>query len=475
MDHISTSDNIFARFRRTFIGDRTFYRTVLALVIPIIIQNSITNFVNLLDNVMVGQVGTAQMSGVAIANQLMFVFNLTVFGGLSGAGIFGAQFFGAGDDEGLRNTFRYKLWTSAVILVAAMAVLLTGGSSLISLFLKGEGNAADAAAMLSHGHAYLKIMLWGLFPFVLSQTYASTLRETGETMLPMKASITSVLTNLCLNYILIFGKMGFPALGVEGAAIATAISRYVELVIIVVYTHRHSVRFRFIVGVCRTMKIPRALALAIFKKGMPLLANEMLWSLGVSTLTQIFSTYGLNVVAGLNISNTITNLFNVIFISMGSAVAVMVGQSLGAGDIPRAKAYSWKLVFFSVCTCFVIGVILVVAAPIIPRIYYTTDDVRSLAAHFMRVSAVYMPFFAISHCCYFTIRSGGKTFITFLFDSAYSWLIFVPFAYLITKYVNLTIFAAYPLCYLPDVIKSAIGVQIVRKGRWAQNVVSGNI
>jgi len=133
------------------------------------------------------------MSGVAIANQLMFVFYLAVFGGLAGAGIFAAQFFGAGDNEGLRYTLRYKLWASAVILAVALA----------------EGDPSEAAAILEYGRVYLRIMLWGLLPFILSQVYGSTLREIGDTMVPMVASVAAVLTNLCFNWVLIFGKLGF--------------------------------------------------------------------------------------------------------------------------------------------------------------------------------------------------------------------------------------------------------------------------
>jgi putative MATE family efflux protein len=471
MQQIASSNNIFNKFRRTFIGDKAFYNTVLALVIPIVVQNTITNFVNLLDNIMIGQVGTVEMSGVAIVNQLMFVFMLTIFGGLGGAGIFGAQYFGAGDIEGHRHTVRFKLITVTVVLVAAITIFLTSGDTLISLFLKGEGNAADAAAMLEHGRVYLKVMLWGLPPFVLSLVYSGTLRETGETILPMKASIAAVFTNLCLNYVLIFGKFGFPEWGVKGAAIATVISRFVELAIIIIFTHRHKERFQFVVGLYRSLRIPASLVKSIFKKGMPLLANEMLWSLSISTLTQIFSTYGLHVVAAMNIGNTIANLFNVVFISMGSAVAVMVGQALGAGDIPRAKGYVWKLIFFSVCTCLAFGTIMLLTAHFIPMIYNTTDDVRALATHFMRVGAVLMPFFAISHCSYFTLRSGGKTMITFMFDSVYSWVFFIPLAYIITNYTKLGIYWAYPLCYLPDIVKSVIGVVIVKTGYWAQNMV----
>jgi putative MATE family efflux protein len=463
---------VFSKIRNTFIGDRKFYSTVFTLVLPIVVQNAISNFVNLLDNIMIGQVGTPQMSGVAIANQLIFVFYLTVFGGLSGAGIFGTQFFGAKDDEGLRNTVRFKLWTAVIVLTVAIIVFLTSGDQLISLYLTGEGDASERAAMLGYGRSYLRIMLWGLLPFVLSQAYGGTLRETGETMLPMKASLAGVLTNLCLNYILIFGKLGFPVLGVEGAAIATVISRFVELAIIIVYAHRHAYRFKFIEGLYRTIRIPGGLAFTIIKKGIPLMVNELLWSLGMTTLTQILSTRGLNVVAGLNITSTITNLFNVFVFSMGSAVAVMVGQALGANDIPRAKQTAWRLIFFSVCICFVVGGALAALSPVIPNIYNTTDDVRRLATRFMLTSAMYLGFNAVAHCSYFTIRSGGKTFITFLFDSVYTWVILVPFTYALTHFTNLDIMVLYPVCCSVDIIKAIIGIIIVKAGHWAQNMVS---
>lgn len=463
---------VFRKFRNTFIGDRKFYTTVLVLVLPLILQNIISNFVNLLDNIMIGQIGTPQMSGVAIANQLIFVFNLTIFGGLSGAGIFSAQFFGAGDHEGLRNTVRFKLWTAAITLAIAIVVFLTCGDQLISLYLTGKGDAVERAAMLDYSRRYLRIMLWGLLPFSMSQVYGGTLREMGETLLPMRASLAGVVTNLCLNYVLIYGKLGFPALGVEGAAIATVISRFVELAIIFIYTQRHSEKLHFIEGLYRTLKIPKSLTVNIIKKGIPLLINEFLWSLGMTTLTQIFSTRGLNVVAALNISSTITNMFNVVFISMGSAVAVMVGQALGANDIPRAKQTAWRLIFFNFSLCIVIGGVLIALSPVLPNIYKTDDEVRNLATRFMQTSAIYMAVNAISHCTYFTMRSGGKTFITFLFDSAYTWIIFVPFTYILTHFTTLDIKILYPICYFADVLKCIIGIIVVKSGHWAQNMVS---
>jgi len=461
-----------AGLRRALIGDRAFYRSVLALVLPMIAQNAISGFVSLLDNIMVGQTGTAQISGVAIANQLIFVFNLTIFGGLSGPSIFGAQFFGAGDTEGLRHTLRFKLLIALGLLAATLTTFLTCADTLISLYLTGEGDASQAAAMLIYGKDYLNIMLWGLLPFALSQVYGGTLRETGEALLPMIASISAVLTNLILNYLLIFGKLGLPALGVSGAAIATVISRYIEFAVIIIYAHRHAHRFPFVRGLLRSLRIPLQLAKAIAAKGLPLFVNEMLWSLSMTALMQIFSTCGLNVVASLNIASTVTNLFNVVFISMGTAVAVMTGQALGAGDGQRAKSTVWKLIFFSFCSSLVVGGVLAASAPFIPQAYNTTDDVRRLAALFMTTSAALMPFNAVSFCSYFAIRSGGKTIVTFFFDSLYSWVVFIPCAYILTHYTNLSIYLIYPLCHILETVKCAAGLLIVRTDYWVQNVVA---
>jgi putative MATE family efflux protein len=461
------------RFKRTFIGDRAFYRTVFVIVVPIIIQNSVSNFVNLLDNIMVGQVGTAQLSGVAVANQLLFVFNLCVFGGLAGPGIFGAQYYGAGDMEGLRNTFRIKLWIAASILLISLAIFIGWGDRLILGYLTGEGEAAAAEAILESSRAYLRIMLIGLFPFALTQSYSGTLREAGETMLPMKAGIAAVLTNLCGNWILIYGNLGFPAMGVEGAAIATVLSRFVELSIIVVGTHR-SQRYVFMRGAYRTLKIPAKLLRSVMKKGMPLLVNEALWSMGMAMLMQIYSFRGLMVLAGLNIASTINNLFNVVFLSMGNAVAVMIGQSLGANDMQRARNDVWKLMSFSFFSCVVIGSVLAILSPVFPLIYNTDEDVRFLAARFILTAACIMPVNSIAHACYFTLRSGGSTIITFLFDSVYTWAVNIPFALLLVYGTGLDIMLLYPICQLVEILKSAIGLILVKKGVWIRNIVSGH-
>ena len=246
--------------RSRYIGDRRFYRLALAVAVPIMIQNGITNFVSMLDNIMVGRLGTVEMTGVSIGNSLIFVFNLAVFGAVSGAGIFGAQFFGKGDTDGVRYAFRYKVLEGILLLALGCGIFLGFGRPLIRLFLQGEGDVTDIEGSLHFGWRYVKIMLIGLPAFVLVQCYAGSLRETGQTVLPMAAGLVSVGVNFVFNWLLIFGKLGFPRLGSDGAAIATVLSRYVEAGIVMIATHRRADRYPFIRGAWRSLRIPRKLA-----------------------------------------------------------------------------------------------------------------------------------------------------------------------------------------------------------------------
>ena len=457
----------------TLIGSPAFYRMVLSILIPMVIQNAITNFVNLLDNIMVGQVGTEQMSGVSIANQLMFVFNLFVFGGISGAGIFSAQFHGAKDPEGVRNCLRYKLMVCALLLLGALAVFLLGGEFLITRFLNDSVDLGRVEYTLKYGLDYLHIMLWGLMPFALTQVYASTLRETGEAQLPMFAGIAAVVVNLVFNYLLIFGHLGFAKMGVRGAAIATVLSRYVELAIVVTVTHIDPERYPFAKGLYRTLKVPGKLAGAITVKGMPLLINEGLWSMGMTVLAQCYSVRGLDVVAAMNISGTISNLFVVTIISLGSATAVLVGQSLGSNDLNEAMDRAWKLLGFSLVISVITLIVMQVVAPLIPRLYNTSEDVRALATGFLRIYAACLPLYTFGDIAYFTLRSGGKTVITFLFDSGYTWVIAVPLAWALVHLTQMPVLMVYLCVQLADIIKCVFGYVLMRRGVWLNNMVSG--
>lgn len=460
------------RFGKKFIGDKAFYKMVLAVAVPIMIQNGITNFVGLLDNIMVGQVGTEQMSGVAIVNQLLMVYYLCIFGGLAGAGIFTAQYFGQKDDEGIRHTFRYKFWMALILTTGAVLLLLTAGNNLIQMYLNGNNDGGDLAAALHYGKNYLQVMLLGLPAFMMLQIYVSTLRECGETVVPMKAGIAAVTVNLCLNYLLIYGKLGLPALGVVGAAVATVISRYVEAAVVILWTHGHKEKNSYITGIYRTLKVPGYLVGKFFIKGAPLLVNETLWSSGMAMLTQCYSVRGLSVIAGLNIANTINNMFNVVFIALGDAVAIIIGQLLGAGKMEEARDTDNKIIAFSVTCCIGVAILMVFIAPLFPQLYKTTDEVRAVAVQFILAQAVFMPQAAFMHATYFTLRSGGKTIVTFLFDSVFVWCVSVPVAFCLSRMTVLPVIAIFAMVQIADWVKCIIGFVLVKKGVWLQNIVT---
>lgn len=459
------------RLKSRWIGDRAFYAMVLSLAVPIMIQNGITQFVSLLDNIMVGRIDEAHLRGVSVANTLIFVFNLAVFGAVSGAGIFGAQFFGSGNREGVQHAFRFKLLICAALTVLGTAVFLLFGDELIMLYLRGEGTEAERQASLVYARSYLRIILLSFLPFCLTQIYSGTLRECGQTVVPMVAGIVSVAVNLCFNTLLIFGYCGFPKLGSDGAAIATVLARYVEMAVVMLWTHRNPEKNPFIVGVYRTLRLPKQLAWQITKKTTPLMINETLWALGVALLSQCYSLSGLDVVAANNICSTVTNVFSVVFLALGNSIGIIIGQLLGADRIDEAKDADRKLIFFAVSTTVVIAAILAALSGAIPQIYEVSDGVRSLAAKLLLVAACTMPFDCLANACYFTIRSGGKTLVTMFFDSFYGLVFTTPLAYLLRLTTGIDIVWLYAVCRAVELGKGVVGLILIKRGYWIHNIV----
>ncbi|MGN0452274.1 MAG: MATE family efflux transporter [Ruminococcus sp.] len=459
-------------FIKKYIGDKAFYKKMLIITLPILVQNVITNFVSLIDNILVGQIGTEQMSGVAIVNQLIFVFNLCIFGGISGAGIFTAQYHGKGDHKGVRDTLRAKLIIVAFVSVVFVVGFLLCGDRLISMFLhKGEDNL-DLNATLQYGKEYLLIMLLEIPLFALSQAYSGTLRETGSTVLPMTAGIAAVFINLGLNWVLIFGNLGAPALGVQGAAIATVIARFGETAIVMIATHINSSKHKFIRGTYRSFLIPKELVKNIALKGLPLMLNEVLWAVGTTALVQCYSTRGLEVVSAQNICSTISNLFFCAFFAFGSAISIIVGQLLGAGELERAKDEDRKIIFTSVVVCVFVGGFMALLSPVIPQVYNTTDSVKAIATTMLFISSVMIPFNGFTHTAYFTLRSGGKTLVTFLFDSGFVWTVSIPAAFVLSRFTDMPIIPLYATMQGLEIIKCVVGFILVKKGVWVNNLVA---
>lgn len=336
--------------------------------------------------------------------------------------------------------------------------------------MQGEGGAA-AAASLEHGWHYMQIMLIGLLPYTLVQCYSSTLREMGNPVVPMLAGVAAVGVNLCLNWLLIFGVWIFPELGVAGAAIATVVSRFTELGVVMIYTHCNAGKFPFIVGAYRSLRVPGKLVGQLVIKGLPLMLNETLWAAGVAAVNQSYSMRGLNAVGAINISQTFWNVFSIAYMAVGAAIGIILGQMLGANQLREARESARKMIAVSGLISIAVGAVYAGVAEFIPMAYNTEPEIRRLATRMMQIAAVAMPFEALTHASYFTMRSGGRMLITMIFDCGFMWGLNVPVAFLLSRFTGLSVLWIYGAVQAIAVVKSLLGIILVERGGWVKNIV----
>ncbi len=450
-----------------FIGDKKFYRTLLIIVVPIILQQFITQFVSLVDNLMIGSVGNSEMTGVSLANQLLFVFNLAIFGSLSGVSIFASQYYGANDKKGYHQAFKFKWVSTTIIVILSTLLFLLFNEQLLSFFINSkDGEFSDPTIVLNSGKQYLLIMIVGNIPFYIKEIYATSLREQKETFVPMLCGIIAIVVNLVFNTLLIFGYLGFPKLGVVGAAIATVLSRFVEMIIIVIYAHIKSDKFILFKGIYKGESLKISYVKKFIPKTLLLVMNETLWAAGLTLMLSCYSLRGLDIVSAFNIGNTISNVFITIGTSLGNATAIILGAMLGAREAEKAKSSSYKIMAFAFFISIFFSLIQIGSAFVIPNIYDTSEEIKLMARNLIIISAILMPFNSINTVCYFTLRAGGKMLITIFFDSFFVMVIRVPLAFVLSKYTGLSIYSVYALVTGVDLVKIFIGYYLINKGIW---------
>ena len=460
------------KFLNKIIGSKEFYKMVLVIVIPIALQQLLTQFVSLIDNIMIGSVGTEQMSGVAISNQVLMVFNLAVFGIISGVSIFASQYHGSKDINGIKKTFQFKWLMIILTLIIGINIFIFYGEDIISSFINSNSDdSTDPILVQNYAWSYLKIMLIGLVPFAIKEIYSTALREAKQTFVPMIAGVSAIFVNLIFNYFLIFGKFGFPQLGVEGAAIATVISRFVELAIVVIYIHIKKEQYPFIKKVYLKVYLKFKDAKGYLPRTLLLCLNEIMWSLCITLIFQCYSKRGLDIVGAMNICNNVNNLFMTLGLSLGNAIAIIIGQLLGAKKYEEAYDTGVKLLTFSLFVSITTSILMIGSGLFIPNVYKTTDAIKSLSFKFILVAAMGMPINTFNTSSYFMIRSGGKTLLTFLFDSVFSWVVRLPLAFILVNFTNLSIIPIYILVTLSDLIKTPLAVIIIKTKIWLKTII----
>ena len=260
-------------------------------------------------------------------------------------------------------------------------------------------------------------------------------------------------------------------MGVKGAAVATVISRLLEPIILIAYIIIRRSRFPFIHGAFRSLFVPGDRVKSFVIKGMPLFINELLWSAGMSMLSIAYSLNGLTVVAAYSINSTVFNLFSIACLSMGSTIGIIAGQYLGAGEHEKAIDTVRKLVFFSVMLGVFLGVLFYFGGGPITLLYKTSEESKELAAYFCRVDGFIMPVVAFANAAYFTLRSGGRTFVTFLFDSVFMWVVSVPAAFILFYAFHLDIHVIFPIVSSLEFIKCVVGYVMIKKRVWVRTIV----
>jgi putative MATE family efflux protein len=446
---------------KRFIGDKAFYKSLIAVTAPLVLQQLLTSSVQLVDNVMVGTLGDEVLGSVAVVNQLYFVVMLIMFGTIGGAGILTSQYHGAKNIDRLKQTFRFKVLAGLVLASLAWLLFTFFGEALISLFAKED-------VTIQSGLDYLAIARWSAFPFAVNIAISSSFRETGITKPLLYISIVAILSNAFFNYLLIFGHFGFPELGVVGAAIATFIARLIELGLTLVLLAKSGELLRF--SLPTIFHIETDVMKKIIKMARPLMINEALWSLGQTMFFLAYSTRGETALSAMSVSSTISQLVFVTFGAIGTGVSVLVGKTLGSGQLEMAKDNARKMIAFGVLFSLFAGVLLFIASFFVLDIYQVSEEAKTIARFCIRVNSVFIAVYAFNVAMYFTLRSGGDIKSTLQMDSGFMWVVMVPVAMVLAYFTTMSVTLMFLIIQSLDIPKAFFAVNRYKKGLWVKNL-----
>lgn len=445
-------------------NNKTFYKLLFTIMLPIAFQNLISSSLNLVDNVMIGQLGETHIAAVGLANQVYFLLNLVLFGANSGTSIYVAQYWGKKQVDQIKKVVGIALVFSLTITSLFFFISFLFPEMILGFLSK------DANVVLL-GSDYLRIVSISFLFTAVSFAFGFSSRSIGKPKLPMIASIISLLINTVLNYILIFGYIGFPALGVRGAAIATLIARTIEVLVIMIHIYKNTpelaVKFADLKAIT-LIEVTR-----IGKKALPVIFNETFWALGMTTYALVYARIGTNAAASVMISNTVNSLFMVISFGLGNASAVMLGNTLGADEIKKAVDYNKKFLTLSLIGGAFVGLmIFLLSPPMVKNLYNLSPEAYRSTMMTMRIMALFMPFkFYNTIVIIGTLRSGGDTLYSMFLEIGCVWLIGVPLAFAGAFLWELPVYFVVALVSLEEVVKVFMGLPRIFSEKWAKNIV----
>lgn len=447
--------------KKSYALDRAFVKKVSLIAIPMMLQQLISSSVNLIDNIMAGQLGDYAIGGVAASNRFFMIGLAAIMGVSNGVAVFIAQFYGAREDKKVQESFRLSI-TAVLALVIPVALLAIFFPDLIIRFFNKD------PGLLAPGQAYMPIVGLALLPQALSFTMQSAMRAIGDTKKPLQISIIAVLTNLLFNYLLIFGHLGFPQMGVAGAAAGTLIARLVELSLSIFAIHGSC--YCFATKIKDLFKVPKDLVKEIVSRSFPLTVNELLYGSAMAMIFKLYAVRGTDVMAAMTILNTNSDLFFIIYSGMAAATFVVVSQPLGANNLEEARANGYRMIRFSMLLSIIFASLMFASSFIVPEFYLVAPEIRRTAAIFVRIYSIFYLVYTTNVQCFYTLRSGGDTKSSMIMDSGFFWLVNIPVVALAVYFTDWSIFAVFLTGQLIDIVKMWLGLLLVKKEGWVKNL-----
>jgi putative MATE family efflux protein len=449
------------RFQELF-KDKQFYKNLFAIAVPIMLQNLVNSFVNMVDTVMIGRLGTVEIAAVGLGNQVFFFFNIILFGICSGGAIFTAQFWGKQDIQGIRKNTGLCLILNTTVALVFTLLILTIPERIIGLYSRDP-------AVIEAGTRYLRTLAPSFIPFGISFVFIITLRSVEKVRLAMVTTVIALCINITLNYFFIFGAGPIPAMGVAGAALATVIARISEMLILVTvsYTKGYAPagKLRELLG------FSGSFTARFFRYAMPVIVNETLWSLGITLQNVIFARTNTDAIAAFNITATFSQLTWVVFMGLGNGVAVLIGKKIGEGEEKTAREYADRVTVFSVLAGIGVAAVLFLLSRLIPLIFNVNPQVLAYTSAMFIILCCAYPFRAFTMAMVVGVcRAGGDTVFCAVYDLVFMWLVTLPAAAAASFIFHAPVWLIYLCVCSEDVIKTILGYRRLKSGRWLHNV-----
>jgi putative MATE family efflux protein len=446
-------------------SDKRFYKSLFTIAIPIMLQNLINAFVNMLDTVMIGRLGTVEIAAVGLGNQVFFLYNLTLFGLCSGSSVFTAQFWGKRDIPGIRKNTGFCL-----LLTLTAGAFFTLGALLIPE--KIIGVYSRDPAVITAGAVYLRTLAPAFIPFGISMIFVQALRSVEKVRLAMAVTLIALSINGTLNYCFIFGLGPIPAMGVRGAAIATVISRIAETAILLAAAYTRNYPPAGSLRELLAFNVP--FVLRFIRIVLPVLVNEIVWSLGVTTQNIIFARTHTAAAAAFNITNTVSQLTWVLFIGLGNGVAVLIGKKIGEGDEQTARDYASRIIRFAPLMAAAAACTLFPLSRLLPYLFNVDESVLAAATVMFIILATSYPFRAFNMSMVVGIcRAGGDTMFCAVYDIVLMWTVALPLGAAASYFFHAPVWVIFLCINSEEYLKVILGLRRYRSGKWLRRVTEG--